>query len=219
MLKVELVSHTPNPEQTVAMAAKLCTSNVTLQELVTKCEDPASFIQKVMSMGHLSVIEHASFTFYIEGVSRALSHQLVRFRIASFSQQSQRYVRFDSGFDYVVPPSIVCKPALLQKFFEHIEACIYLYKEFVDAGIPAEDARYVFPNAANTKLMMTMNARELLHMFELRCCSHAQWEIRAMAHKILALVKPVASTIFENAGPGCVRGACPEGLRSCGGTK
>jgi thymidylate synthase (FAD) len=162
------------------------------------------------------VLEHASFTFGIEGISRVTSHQLVRHRLASYSQQSQRYVSHKKRFAAVVPPAITGRPALLARFEAQLEALHKCYAEMVDAGVPAEDARYILPNATETKLLVTMNARELLHFFGARCCERAQWEIRAMAMEMLRLSKAVAPTIFRDAGPGCISGPCPEGTMTCG---
>ncbi|MBI1921249.1 MAG: FAD-dependent thymidylate synthase [Geobacter sp.] len=217
-MKVALLQHTPDPELTVALAARLCYSPAGIDQLREKLSssDVESFLDKIMSLGHQSVLEHASFTFGIEGISRATSHQLVRHRLASYSQQSQRYVSHKAGFEAVIPPSIAERPELKMRFEEQLQAIHRVYAELVEAGIPAEDARYILPNAAETKIMVTMNARELLHFFELRCCERAQWEIRAMSVEMLKLVKPIAPTIFRDAGPGCVVGPCPEGKMACG---
>jgi thymidylate synthase (FAD) len=234
-LKVILLRFTPNPEETVAMAAKLCYSPSDIEGLKDKIEakDQKAFVEKLVKMGHMSPIEHPSFTFAIEGISRACSHQLVRHRLASFSQQSQRYVSESSQhsavsvrstFDYVIPPSIAGDQEA-KKIFENfmIEAQkTYdgLIEKLNNKGIRGEsanqDARFVLPNAAETKIMVTMNARELLHFFRQRCCNRAQWEIRQMAEKMLNLVKGTAPTIFHKAGPGCLYSPCPEGEYSCG---
>jgi thymidylate synthase (FAD) len=215
---VTLVRHTPDPEQTVALAARLCYSPVTIGDLQERMagSDIRSFLEKILSLGHHSVLEHASFTFGIEGISRVTTHQLVRHRIASFSQQSQRYVSHKDKFDVIVPPTIAVNKELSERFAALIGDIHHLYGEMVENGIPAEDARYVLPNAAETKILVTMNARELFHFFRLRCCERAQWEIRAMAVAMLKLVKDVAPVIFENAGPSCLEGPCPEGALTCG---
>lgn len=217
-MKVALLQHTPEPELTVALAARLCYSPVAISELQDRLSgaDIKSFLDKIMSLGHQSVLEHASFTFGIEGISRVTSHQLVRHRLASYSQQSQRYVSHTERFEAVVPPSISQRPAMLARFEAQLAALHQAYGEMVEAGIPAEDARYILPNATETKLMVTMNARELRHFFQLRCCERAQWEIRAMAVAMLKVVKPLAPTIFREAGPGCLAGTCPEGTLTCG---
>jgi thymidylate synthase (FAD) len=203
----------------VALAARLCYSPTSIGALQERLAagDVTAFLDKIMSLGHLSVLEHVSFTFGVEGISRACSHQLVRHRLASYSQQSQRYVTFSGdAFPLVVPTSITQHPEREAVFNEAMQACAVAYRKLVDAGVPAEDARFVLPNAAETKIIVTMNARELRHFFELRCCERAQWEIRAMAIQMLRLVKPLAPTLFADAGPGCVAGACPEGKMTCG---
>ena len=217
-MKVTLLQHTPDPETAVALAARLCYSPVGIEALREKLSksDIAAFLDKIMSLGHQSVLEHASFTFGIEGISRATSHQLVRHRLASYSQQSQRYVTHVERFSAVVPPTIAERPELAARFEEQLQALHETYAALVAAGIPAEDARYILPNAAETKISVTMNGRELLHFFELRCCERAQWEIRSMAVEMLRLVKAVAPTIFRDAGPGCLSGPCPEGTMTCG---
>jgi thymidylate synthase (FAD) len=148
-------------------------------------------------------------------VSRALTHQLVRHRIASYNQQSQRYVKFDNNFEYITPPSIERNKDAKKKFDNLISNMHNLYKELLDSGVEAEDARYILPNASETKIIVTMNGRELLNFFTVRCCNRAQWEIRSMAIKMLKLVKKVAPVIFEKAGPSCLRGPCPEGKFKC----
>jgi thymidylate synthase (FAD) len=215
---VTLVQHTPDPEQAIALAARLCYSPVTIGDLRERISgsDIRGFLEKILSLGHHSVLEHASFTFGIEGISRVTTHQLVRHRIASFSQQSQRYVSHKEIFDVVVPPSIAANKELFGKFSALIADVHRLYVEMVETGIPAEDARYVLPNAAETKILVTMNARELFHFFRLRCCERAQWEIRSMAVEMLRLVKDVAPVIFEKAGPSCLAGPCPEAALTCG---
>ncbi|MBT0663837.1 FAD-dependent thymidylate synthase [Geobacter pelophilus] len=218
-MDITLLQHTPDPEVTVALAARLCYSKVGINDLREKLSraDVTSFLDKIMSLGHQSVLEHVSFTFGIEGISRACSHQLVRHRVASYSQQSQRYVEFKGAdFPRVIPASIAESEHRQAVFSRTMEAAAEAYRALVDDGVPAEDARFVLPNAAETKIIVTMNARELLHFFELRCCERAQWEIRAMAIEMLRLIKPLAPTIFRDAGPGCVAGTCPEGSFTCG---
>jgi len=212
-MQVTLVSHTPDPETTVALAARLCYSPVSIGDLRDRLSgsDIRKFLEKILTLGHLSVLEHASFTFGIEGVSRVTTHQLVRHRVASFSQQSQRYVSHKEMFQVVIPPSISADPMMEEKFSSQVRELHRLYGEMVESGIPAEDARYILPNATEPKILATMNVRELLHFFRLRCCERAQWEIRAMAVEMLKLVKSVAPILFEGAGPGCRSGPCPEG--------
>lgn len=239
-LKVILLRHTPNPEETVAMAAKLCYSPSDIEILREKIaeKDQKSFIERLMKMGHTTPIEHVSFTFAIEGISRACSHQLVRHRLASYSQQSQRYVSEESRvrgqrsgfkeiFNYIIPPSIrqdARAAEIFKKFMlEAQNTYDLLIGRLAEKGITGEsanqDARFVLPNAAETKLIVTMNARELLHFFRQRCCLRAQWEIRAMAEEMLKIASGVTPTIFSKSGPGCISGPCPEGEYTCGKIK
>ncbi|HBG04620.1 MAG: FAD-dependent thymidylate synthase [Geobacteraceae bacterium GWC2_58_44] len=217
-MKVALLQHTPEPEQTIALAARLCYSHIDIEALKERISgaDIKTFLDKIMSLGHQSVLEHASFTFGVEGISRVTSHQLVRHRVASYSQQSQRYVSHKERFAVVTPPSIAANPEFAERFEAQVAALHAAYGALVEAGVPAEDARYLLPNATETKVLVTMNARELLHFFAVRCCERAQWEIRAMAVEMLRLVRPVAPTVFRNAGPGCLGGPCPEGAMCCG---
>ncbi|NVN92936.1 MAG: FAD-dependent thymidylate synthase [Desulfuromonadales bacterium] len=219
-MNIELLSYTPEPEKVVALAARLCYSPSSIAELQQKLDssDIESFLDKIMSLGHHSVLEHATFTFGIEGVSRVTSHQLVRHRIASFSQQSQRYVSHKDEFTSIMPDTIADNAEARQIFAFMSETVHKAYAQLVDMGIPPEDARYILPNATETKIVMSMNARELLHFFALRCCQRAQWEIREMAVEMLRLVKKIAPAIFRVAGPGCVKGPCPEGTFCCGQT-
>ena len=212
-MHVEIVKHTPDPERVVALAARQCYSEGFVMDGCSTSAQDAALIRKVLGSGHSSVVEHAVFTFAIRGVSRALSHQLVRFRLCSFSQQSQRYTSV--GEDYIVPDTIT-NSQYGAAYHYAIKLAYETYEGMVKAGVPKEDARYVLPNAAPTNLIMTMNARELLHAFNLRCCTRAQWEIRELFNEILRLVKPIAPIIFENAGASCVAGPCPEGAMGCG---
>jgi len=217
---VQLLTHTPNPEQVVAAAARLCYADSSIEQLLGQAPlQAARLLQKILDLGHFSVLEHASFSFGIEGISRACSHQLVRHRIASFSQQSQRYVSHNQPFAAVVPESIGERQELLLRFEKHMQDTHELYRDMLAAGIPAEDARFVLPNASATKLVMTMNARELRHFYALRCCRRSQWEIRAMAKEMLRLARQAAPLLFADAGPGCLHGPCPEGAMTCGEIK
>jgi thymidylate synthase (FAD) len=216
-MHVELIIHTPEPEELVAAAARLCYSDASIGALLEKSRsDRQAFLEKILSLGHHSVLEHVSFSFGIEGISRACSHQLVRHRLASYSQQSQRYVSHQHRFEAVTPDSIAERPELSRRYQQLLDQIHQFYGELLEAGIPAEDARFVLPNAATTKLVLTMNGRELRHFFALRCCRRAQWEIQALAKRMLQLVKPVAPTLFAQAGPGCLSGPCPEGKMTCG---
>ena len=217
-MNVELLYHTPDPERAVATAARLCYAPVGASELMETLSEERirNVLKTIMTGGHFSTLEHASYTFAIDGVSRALTHQLVRHRLASFNQQSQRYVSYTDGLETVKPESIAANEQANRLFDDMIERTVEAYQAFLAAGIPAEDARYILPNAAETKIVVTMNIRELLHFFSLRCCNRAQWEIRELAWKMLELARPTAPYIFADAGPGCVRGACPEGKMTCG---
>lgn len=223
-LHVELIAHTPLPEQVCALGAKLCYAKADVAALREKvsAQDQSAFLERIMQSGHLSVLEHASFTFAVEGVSRVLLAQLTRHRIASFSVQSQRYVSLAENFAYIIPPPIKAlgeeAVARYQAQMEQMQQWYVQWQQVLGAKGESsnEDARFVLPNACETRLIVTMNARELMHFFELRCCQRAQWEIRALAEEMLRLAKRAAPVLFENAGPGCVRGACPEGGKSCG---
>lgn len=220
--KVTLVRYTEDPEATVALAAKLCYSDRELPELTDNilAKDNSKFIEKLTDMGHLSPIEHASFTFSIEGVSRSFLAQITRHRIASFSVRSQRYVSEDS-FGYVIPPAIeALGAAAVARYKGQMDTIMDWYADWQGAlghGEKSnEDARFILPNACETKMIVTMNARELMHFLELRCCNRAQWEIRSVAWLMFEEAVKVAPNIFKNCGPGCLRGCCPEGDKSCG---
>lgn len=231
-MKVALLNSTINPELLIATAAKLCYSPSSIEELKKKQTEEGieKFLNMLMSYGHQSPIEHVSFTFAVEGVSRSLTHQLVRHRIASYSQQSQRYVKLNQ-FEYIVPPAInnneKCKEIYvnamknIQRDYNIITD--YLIKGYLEQGLDKkvaekkaiEDARYLFPNACETKIILTMNARSLMNFFNHRCCNRAQWEIKALANEMLKQVKKVAPTLFKNAGAPCRKGYCPEGKMQC----
>ena len=208
-MQVRLLSYTQQAEMLCATAAKACYSQKAPGEIMDhlESEKAGQMIDKVVGMGHHSVIEHASYTFSLEGVSRAMTHQLVRHRLASFSQQSQRYVSMLKA-DYVMPASIGADPALAKEFEEAMDKAWDAYRKLAEK-VPAEDARYVLPNACCTNIMVTMNARELMHFFELRCCNRAQAEIREVADLMLAEVQKVSPQIFREAGPRLCQGAVP----------
>lgn len=212
-----LLCHTPEPETAIALAGRLCYSDSDILSLKEAVQGKAeSFVQKLIGLGHLSPIEHASFTFAAQGVSRALLAQITRHRIASFSVQSQRYVKKDS-LDYIVPPSIKALGEQAElEFIAQIQQCEGFYQHWLALGVAAEDARFMLPNAAETRMVYTMNARELMHFFSLRCCNRAQWEIRALAWAMLGMCLREAPALFGICGPGCINGACPEGKMSCG---
>lgn len=241
MAKVTLLTYTPNPEYSVASAAKLCYSPSTIDGIRNGLTDEkvASFVEMLSEIGHESPIEHVSFTFGIEGVSRALLAQITRHRMASFSVQSQRYVA-ENDFEYVTPPEISAIPEALKLFEEAMQKDKDYYeklteilkqkhlKDMLQSGMDEkaalraaekkaiEDARFVLPNACDTKMVLTMNARSLHNFFRHRCCNRAQWEIQDVANQMLALVSEVAPNLFKNAGPSCVSGGCPEGKMTCG---
>lgn len=216
-MQVTLLNWTPEPEKTVAAAARLCYSDASIADLLDQMQGApgTKLIERLVAMGHLSPLEHASFTFGIQEVSRALTHQLVRHRIASYSQKSQRYVR-EEGFSYVLPPSIAANPQAREEYLAIMEQVGAAYSQLA-AVVDKEDARYILPNACYTSIIVTMNCRSLLNFFERRCCTRAQWEIRRLAWKMLALVKEKAPTIFARGGARCdIDGTCPEGAMSCG---
>ena len=243
-MKVKLLAHTPEPEKVISMAAKLCYSQVGVDEIEQNLtpESINKFLNMLVSIGHESPIEHVTFTFGIEGISRSCSHQIVRHRIASFSQQSQRYVKLDQ-FEYIIPPEIEKNEEAKKIFIESMNKCqedydklveiLFKkhYQDLLDKGVSEkkaksqaekksiEDARYVFPNACETKMVFTINARSLYNFFHHRCCERAQWEIRELATEMLKLVREVAPTLFKNVGPSCLNGPCPEGNMSCGKIK
>ena len=232
-MKVSLIAHTPEPEKVVAAAAKLCYSKSHIDDLLDGLtpEKSREFVQRLAKMGHESPTEHVSFTFAIEGVSRSLLAQITRHRIASYSVQSQRYVSMNS-MEAVVPPVIQEDSELKADYDTFMAECLSVYDGFVKRltekyvangmdeksakKLAQEDARFVLPNACDTKLIVTMNARSLQNFFHHRCCNRAQWEIRDLADEMLRLVYPIAPSLFKMSGPGCVSGACPEGAMSCG---
>jgi len=219
-LKVILLSWTKDAEKIVSAAIRQCYSAVGASDLGKKItpQKQKELIKMVLASGHTSTLEHSSFTFAIEGISRACSHQLVRHRLVFYSQQSQRYVDFfKGGINFIIPPSIKGKRELLKEFKKAIKNAEEAYFSLRKNGIAAEDARFVLPNAAETKIVVTMNARELLHFFELRLCQRAQWEIKALAEAMLGEVKKVCPIIFAVAGPTCeTQKICWEGKFSCG---
>lgn len=217
-MKVELLYHTPNPELACATAARQCYSPKDAADLYHTMDEAHvhHVLSTIMGSGHYSTLEHATYTFAVSGVSRSLTHQLVRHRMASFEQQSQRYVTFKHGVPVVTPPTIAEDDQRKKVYDQAIACAAEAYDKLVKAGVPAEDARYLLPNATETKIVITMNIRELLHFFELRCCNRAQWEIRDLAHQMLALVRPTAPFIFMDAGAPCVHDRCHEGKMTCG---
>lgn len=233
-MKVSLLNYTPHPEDTVAAAARLCYSNVAVEDLWSAIMDGdnSKFIELLEDLGHESPFEHVTFTFGISGISRACSHQLVRHRIASYSQKSQRYVD-ETQFEYVTPEAIANNPVsksiydetmeLLQSRYDIIRSGLIM--TYVKEGMEEkdavkkanEDARMVLPNACTTSIIVTMNVRSLWNFFRHRCCRRAQWEIREVAHEMLRICRIVAPNLFKNSGPTCaITGKCPEGKMTCG---
>lgn len=240
-MNVKLLSYTPEPEKLIAAAAKLCYSKSGIEDILENLtpENTGSFIQMLLDMGHESPFEHVSFTFGIEGVSRSLLAQITRHRIASYSVKSQRYVS-EKNFEYITPPEIADIPEAAEIFSDAMAAAgdYYIqladilkekhYQSLINEGLDEktarrsaekraiEDARFVLPNACETKMAVTMNVRSLYNFFAHRCCNRAQWEIRFLADEMLRLVKEKAPAVFMLAGPPCVRGGCPEGKMTCG---
>ena len=237
-MKVKIIAHTPNPEEVIAQAAKLCYSPVGVDEIMEKLtpEKVEKFISHLADIGHESPFEHVTFTFAIEGISRCCTHQQVRHRIASYSQQKKKNIKQEQ-IKYKKKKEKKKIPEAKKIFIETMEKDQKAYNELVKLlmkeKIPKddmlskqqynaiekqaiEDARYVFPNACETKIVVTMNVRSLLHFFNVRCCNRAQWEIRQMADEMLKECRKVAPKLFKNAGPDCTFGKCGEGNMSCG---
>lgn len=240
-MKVKVIAHTPEPEKVISMAAKLCYSSVGVDEIEQNLTDESveKFLNMLINIGHESPLEHVTFTFAVEGISRSCSHQIVRHRIASFSQQSQRYVKLNQ-FEYIVPPEIEQIEEAKEVFIDAMNKDQEAYDKLVDILFEKhynnlincgknekeakrnaekkaiEDARYVFPNACETKMVFTMNTRSLYNFFHHRCCERAQWEIRELAIEMLRQVREIAPILFKNIGPKCVTGPCPEGKMTCG---
>lgn len=243
-MRVELLAHTPQPERVVAAAAKLCYSSSGVEDIMEglDAEKTKKFLDNLMSLGHESPLEHMSFTFGIEGVSRSFLAQITRHRIASYSVKSQRYVK-EGQFEFITPPEIAADERASEIFQNAMRQDMEQYNEltdilkakhtkaFLEQGLEQkaaerkaekkaiEDARYVLPNSCETKMVATFNARSLLNFFRHRCCERAQWEIRDCAVQMLKLVREVAPTVFATAGPPCLNGPCPEGKMTCGKAK
>jgi thymidylate synthase (FAD) len=218
VVKVKLLSYTKEPEAVVAAAIRQCYSQLGSGELKKKLdkETQGRLINQVMASGHTSTLEHASFSFGVEGISRITETQLVRHRIASYSVQSGRYVK-RADVKYTIPLVILKNKKLIGKYKKYLKNANDFYNELISMGVAVEDARYCQPQSLQTKVVVTMNARSLLHFFELRCCQRAQWEIREMALKMLFEVKKVAPLIFAKAGSSCLsQKICWEGDKSCG---
>ncbi len=237
--RVTLLTHTPNPLAVIYSACRQCYSAGFVGDMWDDCHKTeadntalsdtsqesihSALVAKVVASGHTSPMEHVTFTFAAEGISRALSHQLVRHRIASYSQQSQRYVD-GSQCNYIIPPAIAKNPAALARFeafMTEVGAAYKDIKELLEADGRAnkanEDARFVLPQAAETRIVYTMNCRALMNFFAHRCCTRAQWEIRALARDMLRICQSVLPVVFQDAGAPCEKTKkCPEGTFSCG---
>lgn len=221
MAKVKLIRMTENPEFAVAEAAWSC-YHENLDEIHEKSYNEIyKFNVMLAKSGHTSTFEHASFTFRITEVSRALTHQLVRHRMASYSQTSQRYVKFenktkDTGFYW--PEAVKQNDAASEIYEKILIDIINAYDALIDAGIKPEDARYLLPNATLTEIVVTMNARALNNFFNERLCNRAQTEIRTLASQMYRLVNKEAPSLFLHSGPACVTGKCNQGRLTCGRT-
>ena len=217
-MQVILLAYTPNPDELVAAAARICYRDIAASELLQSEGENLSrnLIADLFRSGHTSTFEHVSFTFGIDGLSRVASHQLVRHRLASFSQQSQRYVKMTPDPEAVIiPPSVQASPEALKAFRECVIHSQETYTQLVQMGIPKEDARFVLPHGHSTRIVLTMNARELHHFFSLRLCRRAQWEIHELARQMLVLCREKAPGLVGKAGPSCIFGRCDE-AHSCG---
>lgn len=229
MMNVELLETTQNAIALIYVACRQCYSEKfagdVFLDAAIDIKKQEEFVKSIVASGHQSPLEHAKFTFAIEGVSRALTHQLVRHRVASYSQQSQRYVK-EKNFDYIIPPAIQRNSAAKDEF-EKLMVTIqqsysrllgFLDQDNIIKEAANQDARFVLPQAAETKIVVTMNCRELLHFFQHRCCSRAQWEIRQLANKMLKICVEKLPAVFAETGAKCEElGYCPEGEKfSCG---
>jgi len=238
-LNVVVLSHTPEFEQNIVRGARLCYSSANIEELRDKVtpEDAEKFLNMILGLGHGSVLEHSSITFGIEGVSRSLTHQLVRHRIASYSQKSQRYVK-EGQFSYIIPKEIKNCPSAEKIFIEAMEDDQIAYNKITEKLLnkylleldhepskkekaalekkAIENARYILPNACETKIQVTMNVRALFNFFKERLCDRAQEEIRDMAYAMWIECMKISKTIFKHAVPSCVNGKCKEGAMCCG---
>ena len=230
-MKVSLLNYSPYDKRTVVAAAKGCYSSLSSIDIDNKDYseyEATKFLRGLISSGHDSVLEHAYYTFSIEGISRACSHQLVRHRIASYSQQSQRYVKFANAKHpedfFVIPPEIEKNRTLRSGFLDVTVLAYNAYFDLVEALEDSgrtteqaqEDARYVLPNAAKTNITVTMNIRELRHFFNQRMCKRSQWEIRELAFNMYRLVFAYSPELLWNSGANCMFGSCKEGKHTCG---
>ncbi len=217
-LKVTLLTHTPDPERVVAAAANLCYSQkVDVETLMSSLtsDQVNKLLTLLQDSGHETPFEHATFTFAIEGVSRAFLAQESRHRLQSLNVRSQRYCS-ESNFETVMPPAVEANDEARIAYRSVMADIKNAYTKMQELGIKNEDARSVLPNSCETRMIVTMNTRALWHFFNERMCSHAQHEIKLVATEMLRLCKEAAPLLFKNAGPKCVKGYCPEGKRGCG---
>lgn len=218
-MKVNLMQYTPEADELAFFSARRCYSGKSYDDLESEVynkdkEDMSIFLQEMVAIGHHSIFEHASFTFHIEGASRITEQQLTRHRLASYSIQSSRYTS-RGNFQTVIPDTVI-ESDEAESYKKGINAVNSLYDSLIEAGVSREDARYFLPQGMATNMVVTMNARQLLHFFKLRLCRRSQWEIQDLANQMYKLAYSVAPAIFENAGPSCVIGSCDEGSMSCG---
>jgi thymidylate synthase (FAD) len=194
--RVELMSITPNAEDVIERACRTCYLSFHRYDPPSSTEE---LIKKVIRKGHHSVLEHALATFRIKGGSRVFTHELVRHRVMSPSQESQRYVEYGKTkeFEFVVPPTVQ-DSAFVDKFVELAGLTFELYEEMVKAEVPKEDARYILPNATTSEIVISANFRELRHIFEVRCVERAHWEIREICLEILKIMKKQAPIVFRD---------------------
>ncbi|MFA6358243.1 MAG: FAD-dependent thymidylate synthase [Candidatus Omnitrophota bacterium] len=228
-LNVKLLELSQNPVSLIYAACRQCYSEKfagdVFSDAAISIEKQEEFVKNIVASGHTSPLEHVKFTFAIEGVSRALTHQLVRHRLASYSQQSQRYVK-EKDFDYILPPAIERNPEAKDEFEKlmvqiqqsYTKLIAFLGNDNIRGELANQDARFALPQAAETKIVVTMNCRELLHFFEHRCCTRAQWEIRKLANRMLDICREKLPVVFLDAGAKCeALGYCPEGEKfNCG---
>lgn len=214
-MKVTLIAHTPEPERVCTMSAKTCYSPKHPDDIYGEYRGNNKVLNDVIDSGHLSVLEHVTFTFAVSGVSRVLTHQLVRHRLASYEQESLRYVTM-KDISVHIPESVKNNESARQIFEDTIRHCGESYRKLIEQGISAEDSRYLIPDGILTNIVITMNARQLRHYFSLRCCNRTQDEHRELANLMLRKCKEVSPVIFKDCGPACVNGICPEGKRACG---
>lgn len=216
--KVDILTIPDNILKTVYTACRTCYSSefpVNIWGNASEEEKMLKLVKKVVESGHHSTLEHCFIVFSISGVSRACTHQIVRHRHMSFSQKSQRYVTEKGEFEYIIPPTLKNSP-LLEEYKEFMKTTSDFYAKMISEGIPAEDARFVLPNAASSSMVASLNIRELIHLANLRLCTNAQLEIRTVVNKMCNLVIEKEPWLKEYLVPKCeMLGYCDE-IKSCG---